>query len=76
MASGDGQRSICGEKTKVSEGLTKMLPVNFTLSKWANIMVGCLRSAMSYCNSYTLSDFIGRQELVLESINEINAINK
>lgn len=76
MASGDGQRSICGEKTKVSEGLTKMLPVNFTLSKWTNIMVGCLRSAMSYCNSYTLSDFIGRQELVLESINEINAINK
>lgn len=76
MASGNGQRCISGEKTKVSEGTTKRLKVNFTMSKWINIMVGCLKSAMSYCNSFTLEDFVGKQELVILSQNEINSLNK
>lgn len=76
MASGDGQRSMTGKKTKNSEGVTKMLKVNFSLPKWVNIMTGCLKSAMSYCNSYTLEDFIGKQTLVVLSQNEINSLNK
>ena len=76
MASGNGQRCISGEKTKVSEGTTKRLKVNFTMPKWINIMVGCLKSAMSYCNSFTLEDFVGKQELVILSQNEINSLNK
>ena len=75
MASGDGQRSMKGAKTKNSEGVTKMLKVNFSLPKWVNIMTGCLKSAMSYCNSYTLEDFIGKQTLVVMSQNEINSLN-
>ena len=76
MASGDGQRSMTGKKTKNSEGVTKMLKVNFSLPKWVNIMTSCLKSAMSYCNSYTLEDFIGKQTLVVLSQNEINSLNK
>lgn len=76
MASGNGQRARNGKKTKVSEGVTKTLSVNFTIDKWVRIMTGCLKSAMSYCNSYTLHDFIGKQELVLLSQNEINSLNK
>lgn len=76
MASGDGQRSMNGEKTKNSEGVTKILKVNFSIRKWVNIMTSCLKSAMSYCNSYTLEDFIGKQTLVVLSQNEINSLNK
>ncbi|MBQ2176754.1 MAG: IMP dehydrogenase [Alphaproteobacteria bacterium] len=75
MASGNGQRAMNGEKTKVSEGTTKILKVNFTLPKWVHIMVGSLKSAMSYCNAYTISDFIGKQDLVVLSQNEINSLN-
>lgn len=76
MASGNGQRSINGKKTKQSEGTTKTLRVNFTLEKWSNLMAGCLKSAMSYCNSYSLFDFIGKQELVVLSQNELDSLNK
>lgn len=76
MASGDGQRSMSGEKTKQSEGLTKQLNVDFTLEKWSDLMAGSLKSAMSYCNAYTLHDFIGKQELVVLSQNELNSLNK
>lgn len=76
MASGNGQRSINGEKTKHSEGTTKILKVNFTLPKWVNIMTGSIKSAMSYCNATNLSQFIGKQELVVLSQNEINSLNK
>jgi len=76
MASGNGQRSINGDKTKVSEGTTKILKVNFTLPKWVNIMTGSIKSAMSYCNATNLSSFIGKQELVVLSTNEINSLNK
>ena len=76
MASGNGQRSMNGEKTKQSEGTTKTLKVDFTLEKWSNLMAGCIKSAMSYCNSYKLRDFIGKQELVVLSQNEIESLNK
>lgn len=76
MASGNGQRSMNGKKTKQSEGTTKILSVNFTLEKWSTLMAGCIKSAMSYCNSFTLDDFIGKQELVVLSQNEINSLNK
>ena len=76
MASGNGQRSMNGEKTKQSEGTTKTLRVDYTLEKWSNLMAGCIKSAMSYCNSYNLSDFIGKQELRVLSQNEINSLNK
>lgn len=48
MASADGQKSIAGEKTKTSEGITKWLPVKYTLKQWTENMVSYLRSAMSY----------------------------
>ena len=76
MASADGQKSICGAKVKTAEGITKYLQVEFTLSGWVENMISYLRSAMSYCDSFTLQDFIGRQKLIPNSISEINAVNK
>ena len=76
MASADGQISISGEKTKTAEGITKYIEVTETLYKWSANMESFLRSAMSYCNALTLNDFIGKPKLIVNSINEINAVNK
>ena len=76
MASGNGQRCISGTKTKVSEGTTKMLDVDYTIPRWVEIATGSIKSAMSYCDAKNLDDFIGKQELVVLSTNVINSLNK
>ena len=76
MASADGQKSINGQKTKTAEGITKYLPVKYTLKCWTENMISYLRSAMSYCNCKTLNGFIGKQDLIVNSISEIQAVNK
>ena len=76
MASSDGQKSISGEKTKTAEGITKYLPVKFTLSGWVNNMISYLRSAMSYTDCHNLNEFIGKPTLIPNSISEIQAVNK
>ncbi len=76
MASSDGQKSIDGEKKKTAEGITKYLPVKYTLSGWTENMISYLRSAMSYTDCKTLKEFIGTPELIVNSISEIQAVNK
>ena len=76
MASADGQKSIDGEKRKTAEGITKWLPVKYTLKGWVDNMVSYLRSAMSYTNCQTLNEFIGKPELIINSISEIHSVNK
>ena len=76
MASADGQKSISGKKTKTSEGITKWLPVKYTLSGWVENMTAYIRSAMSYTNCLTLKEFIGTPDLIPNSISEIQAVNK
>ena len=76
MASSDGQIAINGEKTKTAEGITKYLSVEYTLSGWVENMVSYLRSAMSYTNCKTLKDFIGKPTLIVNSISEIQVVNK
>ena len=76
MASADGQKSISGKKTKTSEGITKYLPVKYTLKGWMENMISYLRSAMSYCDCKDLSEFVGKPKLIPNSISEIQAVNK
>ena len=76
MASADGQKSMTGEKTKTAEGITKWLPVKYTLAGWVDNMVSFLRSAMSYCGCKTLEEFIGGPDLIVNSPAEIDAVNK
>lgn len=76
MASADGQKAITGSKTKTAEGITKLVEVEFELSKWVDNMRDYLKSAMSYCNSKTLNEFIGKQNLIINSNNAINSVNK
>ena len=76
MASADGQKSINGQKTKTAEGITKYLPVKYTLKCWTENMISYLRSAMSYTDCKDVKDFIGKPELIVNSISEIQAVNK
>lgn len=76
MASADGQKSMNGEKTKTAEGITKWLPVKYTLAGWVENMISYLRSAMSYTDCKTLKEFIGKPELIVNSISEIQAVNR
>ena len=76
MASADGQKSMNGKKTKTSEGITKWLPIKYTLSGWVENMVSYLRSAMSYTDCKDVKEFIGKPELIVNSISEIQAVNK
>lgn len=76
MASSDGQKLISGEKTKTAEGITKYLPVLYTLNGWTKNMISYLRSAMSYTDCKTLKEFIGKPKLIINSISEIHAVNK
>lgn len=75
MASADGQKAISGEKTKTSEGITKKLPVLYTLSKWTENMKDYLKSAMSYTGTTTLEKFIKYTKTIVISNNTKNSIN-
>lgn len=76
MASADGQISISGKKSKTAEGITKWLPVKFTLDGWTENMASYLRSAMSYCGVRNLNEFIGKPDLIVNSVLEISSVNK
>ena len=76
MASADGQKSINGKKDKTAEGITKWIPVKYTIKGWTENMISYLKSAMSYCDCKYLRDFIGKPTLIINSISEIQAVNK
>lgn len=64
------------EKTKTSEGCVKTINVSGTLNQWTENMYDYLRSAMSYTSKKKLDDFIGKVDLVINSNNTVNSINK
>jgi IMP dehydrogenase/GMP reductase len=76
MASGQGQIDIGGKKTKTSEGIEMYLPIKYTIRSWTNNFKDYLRSAMSYTGTRSLSEFIGKVDLVVISENTYQSINK
>ena len=69
-------QALIGKSNKTAEGKHFMVPVKYTLYQWSDNMKDFLKSAMSYCNARTLYDFIGKQELIINSPAEIAAVNK
>ena len=76
MASKMGQIALTGQVTKTAEGISKTIKVNEKLSDWIKNMEHYLRSAMSYCNSLTLSEFIGKPKIIINSYSTLNSVNK
>ena len=76
MASKDGQVAMNGAKTTTSEGITKVLSVEYTISGWIENMRDYLKSAMSYTGHRTLNEFIGGCDVVVCSPIAEGSINK
>lgn len=76
MASREGQIAMNGEKTKTSEGIKKLLKVEYTMEGWTKNFTDYLRSAMSYLGVNTLDDVREKTVLLVNSQNAVNAVNK
>lgn len=77
MSTKTAQRLIKSDnELKTAEGIEKTIDVKYTMKQWVENMEAYLRSAMSYCNSKTLNNFIGKQTLVVQSTAELYSVNK
>jgi len=65
-----------GNELRSSEGVTRMIQVEYTLEGWVDNFKDYLSSAMSYTNSKDLKEFIGKPGWNLISENSLNRFNK
>lgn len=76
MSTKEVQKSWNKSELKTGEGITKYNKVDYTLEGWCENFTDYLKSAMSYTNSRTLSDFIGDVRWELITQNAFNRFNK
>lgn len=76
MASRKGQASISGCSMKTAEGIEREIVIKYNMRSWVENMKDYLKSAMSYTDSKTLEDFIGKAETVIVSNNTYHSVNK
>jgi IMP dehydrogenase/GMP reductase len=76
MSTKEVQKKWGNEKLKTSEGVVRYREVEYTLSQWIENFESYLRSAMSYCNARTLSDFVDNAEFNQITPNAFNRFNK
>ena len=65
-----------GNELRSSEGVTRMIQVEYTISGWVDNFKDYLSSAMSYTDSKNLSEFIGKPGWNLITQNSLNRFNK
>lgn len=75
MASKKAQFLIA-KSTTTAEGIEKRKEVKYTLHQWVDNMISYLRSAMSYCGCNNIYEFIGSPQCIINSPNEVHAVNK
>lgn len=76
MSTKDVQRSLGKGDIKTSEGISKIHQVEYTLSGWIENFTHYLRSTMSYTDTATLGEFIGKVEWNTISRNSFERFNK
>ena len=76
MASREGQIAMNGSKTKTSEGISKVIPIKYTMAGWVENFKDYLRSAMSYVGAKNLREFRQLAVLIVNSENAISVVNK
>lgn len=56
----------CGNVcSKTSEGIAKLVKVEYPIAKWADNMKSYIASAMSYCDAKTIDEFRTKTELII-----------
>ena len=76
MSTKQAQKALGNKVIKTSEGVVRKLKVEYTLQQWTTNFEDYLRSAMSYCNTSTLANFIGQVDTVFISSNALNRFKK
>lgn len=76
MSTKRAQKELGNTVLKTSEGIERQIKVEYTMNQWVENFTDYLRSAMSYTDSKTLSDFIGEVQIVLLSNASHASINK
>ena len=76
MSTKVAQKLIDKNKNITSEGVIKEIQIKYTIKQWTDNFISYLKSAMSYCNSKTLDDFIGEQNFIILSNGVFKTINK
>lgn len=76
MASERGQIALNGSKTKTSEGNMKLLDVTYTMHGWSTNFKDYLCSAMSYIGCTRINDIAECSEVIINSKNASESINK
>lgn len=76
MSTKEAQKAMGKTEIKTSEGVTRMQPVEYTLSGWTENFKSYLSSAMSYSNATTLNEFIGNAKFNIISTNSLNRFKK
>jgi GMP reductase len=65
-----------GNVLRSSEGVTRMIQVEYTLSGWVENFIDYFSSAMSYTDCADLDGFIGKPEWSLITQNSFRRFNK
>jgi IMP dehydrogenase/GMP reductase len=76
MSTKEVQKKWGKKKLTTSEGVVRMRTVKYTLSGWRENFEDYLKSAMSYTNSRTLNEFIGKVNWTIISQNSFERFNK
>lgn len=76
MSTKRAQKELGNTVLKTSEGIERQINVEYTMNQWVENFTDYLKSAMSYTNSRTLSDFIGEVQIVLLSNAAQESFNK
>ena len=76
MSTKEAQKERGLTNLKTSEGTSHYKKIKYTLSQWTENMEDYLKSIMSYCNARRLSEFIGVQTLVVNSVMSVSSVNK
>ena len=76
MSTKEAQIAMGKTVLKTSEGVTRMQPVEYTLSGWVDNFKSYLSSAMSYSNATTLDEFVGKAEWNMITSNSYDRFKK
>ena len=76
MSTKKAQVEISGEAHKTAEGIETLVPIKYNLAGWIDNFISYLRSAMSYCNSRTLTEFKKNAHIEQISANSFQAYYK
>lgn len=76
MSTKEVQKSWGNSILKTSEGISTRKKVNTSLYKWTENFEDYLKSAMSYCGTKTLSEFIGNVKYVKITQNALKRFDK